>query len=182
MACIMETEPPATKQRVQVPRISTDEIGQILQDEYGRSRQTGNEPIGYFFLQIRKRKVQHLPGEQTTRVLHQAIINLKERQGLNWKKVSPGNKWPALFFGEFQKQPRLLETERAREERLNREVREFLQEEIEKQLIKMYRELCKKTETEVDEENMPTVSIMITRACKYTGPDLDYVESDMECD
>ena len=181
----VETEPPAVKQKVLVTPISTEDIGQTLHDEYGQTlatkyggpRQTGNEAIDYFFLQIRKRNVRHLPGEHTTRVLHQAIIDLKERQGLDWKKVSPGTKWPALFFGKFPKQLR-GETERNREERLNKEVREVLKKEIEEQLTKMYEEYCEKEDITPDEENMPTVSIMITRACKYTGPDIDYFDTE----
>ena len=165
---------PSKPEKIQVPPISTDEIGEVLDSEYGNQ---GNEPIDYFFLQIRKRHVKYLPSENTTRVLHKAILDLNQSKGMVWKKVSPGTKWPAQFFGKFPKQH--SEMERARELRLNKEVREILKSRIEKELKEMYREYCKKEDVQVDEENLPRVSIMITRACKYTLPDGSFYDEEL---
>lgn len=159
------------KLKIDLPTIDTDSIGEILQKEYGDSK---NEPIEYFYIQIRKRNCNKAWQEQAREILYQQIKMLPQE----WKKVKPGNNWPAMFFGNFPKK-HSQESEREREDRLNKEVRKYLKETVEKEFKAGYKEWCCSKEETYDKNDLPTIHIMITRCCLYTGPDDDYME-DME--
>ena len=124
--------------------ITTDQIGVILNIEYG----THNDQdlhIDLFYITI----------YDVGKVL-EILPVLKTLPG-DWRKVEPQETWPDTFFGHFPKKT-LFETEREREERLNREVRIPLKGILEQQVA-------------TNEPNAPSkisVTVVLARACKYT--------------
>lgn len=161
-------DPPRKKTTVSMPTISTDEIGEILQEEYsGR-----DVPIDYFYIQIRKTKIGKSLQEYVRQIIFKEVMKLPH----GWKKVKPGIKWPAMFFGKFPKCA--YESERDREERLNREVREHLREAIMGNINDSYQQWCDKNRFLCSEDNVLEIHIMISRCCLYTGPDAGFMDED----
>ena len=143
------------------PKIETEEIGKLLDRKYPTN---DNGSIDYFYLQIRKRFIWKKREINARDEILQALLRLPQEQ--EWQKVHPGRDWPSIFFGHFPKNPG--ETERDQEERLNRELRVMLKGELEVKLAQF-------VNPDVNPAKKPTVHIMITRVCKYTGPDEDYL-------
>lgn len=169
---IFEDSTPKRKVEIHVPTINTDKIGEILGKEYDGS---GNEPIEYFYIQIRKRNCNKAWQEQAREILYKEILNLPAAQG--WKKVKPGINWPAMFFGKFPKEHG-QESEREREDRLNRTVRQNLKERVEMEFQVAYEKWCQEKGELYDKNYLPEIHVMITRCCLYTGPDVQYMEDD----
>ena len=123
------------------PTVTKDEISRIL-DQECCTHNAQDPHINLFYITVQK--------ENTDKVLN--ILTALEVLPGDWKKVEPQETWPDTFFGYFPKRY-LFETERMREERLNREVRVPLKYYLEKQLE--------------DPSKPIKVHILLTRACKY---------------
>lgn len=142
------------------PKITTEEIGQLLDKEYSDD---GDESIDYFYLQIRKRFIAK-PREMDARMkIFRAIAQRPE----GWFKVNPGLDWPSLFLAKFEKLP--YETARKQEQRLNSDVRQALKRTLEDELQKF---------ANPDSLQTPVVHIMLTRVCKYTNPPDGFLEAE----
>ena len=119
------------------PAVTEDQIRVIVDQE---------SHINLFYITVQK--------DNTDKVLD-ILTALKVLPG-DWKKVEPQETWPDTFFGYFPK-IFLFETERMREERLNREVRVPLKQNLEQQ-----------ADTNRKDSSKPSkVHILLTRACKY---------------
>ena len=143
-----------------IPKITTDEIGQLLDEKYNDD---GNESIDYFYLQIRKRFVDKRKEKDARMKITRAITKRPEE----WRKVAPGLDWPSIFFAKFEKLP--AETEREQEQRLNSGVRQALKRTLEDELVEF---------ANPDVPQTPVVHIMLTRVCKYTNPTDDFMEAE----
>ena len=137
------------------PKITTEEIGQILEKIYP-SQQNDNS-IDYFYLQIRKRWVYKKKEISARDVILKALLD----HDLEFKKVYPGREWPSIFFFYFPKEPG--QSLRGQEEQLNQCVRWPLKRTLEEKFQNF------KNPEKPDKD--PSVHIMITRVCKYTCPD-----------
>lgn len=146
-----------------IPKITTEDIGELLDKEY---EDIGEEPIDYFYLQIRKRFVAKRREVDARAKILRAMAERPE----GWQKVTPGRDWPSLFFAKFKK--RQDETEREREQRLNSEVRSTLKQKLEDELADLAANL------DAQPPRPPVVHIMITRACKYTNPPNGFLEDE----
>ena len=145
-----------------IPKITTDEIGQLLDEKYSDDRE---ESIDYFYLQIRKRFVAKWKEVDARVKIIRAITTLPEK----WRKVHPGRDWPSLFFAKFEKLPN--ETQREQERRLNSEVRLALKHTLEDELEEFANPDAQPPQT-------PVVHIMLTRVCKYTNPPDGFLEAE----
>ena len=161
MAGIAEVERKVPSYYDQTPKITTEEIGGILDKEY--PPQSDNIPIDYFYLQIRKRWV-YKKKELSAR---DAILKALLDHSLKFFKVNPGRKWPSIFFVHFPREPG--HTLRDQEEHLNQIVRWPLKCTLEEK----FQEFRNPERPDKD----PSVHIMITRVCKYTGPDDGFMEA-----
>ena len=123
------------------PTVTKDQISLIL-DQECCNQNAQDSHINLFYITVQK--------ENTDKVID-ILIALKDLPG-DWRKVEPQETWPDTFFGYFPKKY-LFETERMREERLNREVRVPLKRDLEQQLE--------------DPFKPSKVHILLTRACKY---------------
>ena len=160
MAGILERKAPSYLS--QTPRITTEEIGQCLEKEYPQPS-SNNEPIDYFYLQIRKRwvyKMKEVPARDE-------ILKTLLEHSLKFSKVYPGREWPFIFFFHFPREPE--HTLRDQEELLNQIVRWPLKRSLEEKFQEF------KNPERPDKD--PSVHIMITRVCKYTGPDEGFMEA-----
>ena len=131
--------------------ITTDQIGIILNRECG-THNVEDLHISLFYIMIRREVGKVLEIGKMLEILPV----LKTLPG-DWRKVEPKDTWPDTFFGHFPKET-TLETEREREERLNREVRIPLKGILEQQVA-------------TNEPNAPSeisVTVVLARACKYT--------------
>ena len=146
----------------QTPKITTEEIGQHLDKEYPQTN-PDNKPIDYFYLQIRKRWVYKKKEISARDEILKALLE----HSLEFFKVYPGREWPSIFFFHFPRESG--HTMRSQEERLNQIVRWPLKRTLEEK-FKEYKN------PERPEKN-PTVHIMISRVCKYTGPDDGFMEA-----
>ena len=144
----------------QTPTKTTEEIGQILKEEYLSSDQS----IDYFYLQIRKRWVYKKKEISARDDILKALLD----HDIEFYKVNPGREWPSIFFFHFPRNGHGL-TLREQEEQLNRMVRLPLKRTLE-EIFQAYKN------PERPEKN-PSVHIMITRVCKYTGPDEGFIDS-----
>ena len=160
MAGILQKRKPSHLDRT--PKITTEEIGQLLENEYPQAT-SANEPIDYFYLQIRKRwvyKNKEIPARDE-------ILKALLDHSLDFHKVYPGREWPSIFFFNFPREPG--QTMRYQEECLNQRVRWPLKRTLEEKFQEF------KNPERPDKE--PSVHIMITRVCKYTGPDEGFMEA-----
>ena len=139
--------------------ISTDEIGDIMENVYG-DLGDGNAPIEYFYLFVQAESSGvHLNDKDLPKDM--AINVLKDLPG-EWRSVEPQDTWPGTFFGFYPKGMRVL-TEREREKKLNEEVRKPLMDKLEAQLTILTGRGGVK----------PMVHVVLTRACKYTPTRMD---------
>ena len=160
MAGILQTRVPSYLE--QTPKITTEEIGDRLEKEYPQHN-SDNELIDYFYLQIRKRWVYKKKEISARDQILKALLD----HSLEFSKVYPGREWPSIFFFYFPRQPG--QTMRSQEERLNQIVRWPLKRTLEEK----FKEFKNPERPDKD----PTVHIMITRVCKYTGPDDGFMEA-----
>ena len=142
----------------QTPKITTEEIGRLLNDKYPPQN---DEPIDYFYLQIRKRWVY----KQKEMSARDQILKTLLNHTIDFRKVYPGREWPSIFFFYF---PRKGRTQRDQEELLNQRIRLPLKCDLEEK-FKEFRN--------PDRVEDPSVHIMITRVCKYTCPDEGFMEA-----
>ena len=136
------------------PKITTKEIGQILDENYPSQQ---NDSIDYFYLQIRKRWVYRKKEISARDVILKALLD----HPLKFSKINPGREWPSIFFFYFPK--KTGQSLRDQEEQLNQCVRWPLKRTLEEKFKDF------KNPDRPDKD--PSVHIMITRVCKYTGPD-----------
>ena len=122
------------------PTVTKDQISLIL-DQECCTQNAQDSHINLFYITVQK--------ENTDKVID--ILTILETLPGDWRKVEPQETWPDTFFGYFPKMY-LLETERVREERLNREVRVPLKRDLEQKLE--------------DPFKPSKVHILLTRACK----------------
>ena len=119
------------------PAVTEDQIRVIVDQE---------SHFNLFYITVQK--------DNTDKVLD--ILTALEVLPGDWRKVEPQETWPDTFLGYFPKKY-LFETERMREERLNREVRVPLKQNLEQQ-----------ADTNRKDPSKPSkVHILLTRACKY---------------
>ena len=160
MAGILQKKLPSYLDRT--PKITTEEIGQILDKEYPQPN-NDNVPIDYFYLQIRKRWVYKNKEISARDEILKALL----KHSLDFFKVYPGREWPSIFFFKFAREPQ--HTMRQQEEYLNQTVRWPLKHTLEEKFQEF-------KNPEKPDKN-PSVHIMITRVCKYTGPDEGFMEA-----
>ena len=160
MAGILQKKLPSYLDRT--PKITTEEIGQILDKEYPQPN-NDNVPIDYFYLQIRKRWVYKKKEISARDEILKALLD----HSLEFFKVYPGREWPSIFFFHSPRQPE--HTMRYQEEYLNQIVRWPLKRTLEEKFQEF-------KNPERPDKN-PSVHIMITRVCKYTGPDEGFMEA-----
>ncbi len=146
------------------PKITTEEIGQILEEQYPHSN-SDNVPIDYFYLQIRKRWVYKKKEISARDEILKALLDHSLVQ--EFCKVYPGREWPSIFFFHFPREQG--HTMRQQEDSLNQIVRWPLKRTLEEKFQEF-------KNPERPDKN-PTVHIMITRVCKYTGPDEGFMEA-----
>ncbi len=144
-------------------KITTDEIGGIMDSKYGDKQDTdpGNTHIEYFYLFVQaiigeESFLEKQIGDKDICIHAMAFDVLKTLPG-DWKSVEPQKTWQGTFFGLFEKETPGM-TEREREKLLNGEVRIPLIKKLEDKLAR------------VPERDglKPKVQVIITRACKYT--------------
>ena len=162
MAAILGEQRRVPSHLDQTPKITTEEIGQILDKEYPSDPQNDNVPIDYFYLQIRKRWVYKKKEISARDEMLKALLD----HSLAFSKVNPGREWPSIFFFHFPRERGL----RDQEEKLNQIVRWPLKRTLEEKFQKAFR-----NPERPDKD--PSVHIMITRVCKYTGPDDGFMEA-----
>ena len=160
MAGILQKRVPSYLDRT--PKITTEEIGQRLEEEYPQPN-SDNVPIDYFYLQIRKRWVYKKKEISARDEILKALLD----HSLEFFKVYPGREWPSIFFFHFPREPG--HTMRYQEEYLNQIVRWPLKRTLEEKFQEF-------KNPERPDKN-PSVHIMITRVCKYTGPDEGFMEA-----
>jgi hypothetical protein len=146
----------------QTPKITTEEIGQKLDEQYPHPN-SDNVPIDYFYLQIRKRWVYKKKEISARGEILKALLD----HSLEFFKVNPGLEWPSIFFFHFPRDPQ--HTMRQQEENLNQIVRWPLKRTLE--------EKFQEFKNPEKPDTNPSVHIMITRVCKYTGPDDGFMEA-----
>ena len=149
--------------------ITTDEIGKLLEEKYPGKNDLH---IDYFYLAIRTRNLHR--DVATSDTVENIIMNIQTKSS-DWKKVRSDsaesrNIWNLLFFGEFQKNKLQNETERDREMRLDTEFRQPLIEALKSETRKKPKQMASDSEA--------SFHVMITRACKYTGPYFGYLDHD----
>ena len=144
------------------PTIATEEIGQRLDNEYPQPN-SDNVPIDYFYLQIRKRWVYKKKEISARDEILKALLD----HSLEFFKVYPGREWPSIFLFHSPREPG--HTMRYQEEYLNQIVRWPLKRTLEEKFQEF-------KNPERPDKN-PSVHIMITRVCKYTGPDEGFMEA-----
>ena len=131
-------------------KLSTCDIERVLMNSYDIHPQ--NIHVDYFYLAL---TFWHRDPE-----IEANVPSMLSRLPGDWKPLTPAETWPHVYVGYFPKQG-MFETERAREWRLNKQVRDRLKDEI-KQLI------LRKTPAAGMSGSQKVVSILFTRACKYT--------------
>ena len=139
--------------------ISTKEIGQELNDNFGKST---DEHIDRFFFHVRIKVTDQRLSCDPLAILRE-ILTDQQLHG-EWKQVTPVEDWPGLFYGQYEKKASSNETEREKERRLA-EVRRLLKTKIGEEL--------KKHSRGVNDQTVPEVLVLITRACLYTPEDME---------
>ena len=125
----------------------------------------------YFYLAIRTRNLHR--DIATSDMVEDIIMNISPDPS-DWRKVRSDSEsrsiWNLLFFGKFQKDKLKNETERDRELRLDTEFRQPLIEALKSETRKKPKQMASDSEA--------SFHVMITRACKYTGPYSEYLDYD----
>lgn len=152
------TTPTSIATLSKLPPLTTEEIRELLNHEHYEDKS-----FDYFYLQIRRENMV-LKIQEINKIIEEYLLRLE----CNCFKLEPAHDWPSIYFVAFNKLP--VETDREQEGRLNRDVRMKLKMELEKRIAESY-------DPKKHTGEKPSVHIMITRVCKYTGPDEDYLES-----